>query len=51
MSREELDEKFKDLAKEIDETPLDDIEKMLDVLTRVEHMRKEFVKLYELESK
>ena len=50
MTEEELDIKCRALAKEIYEVPLDDHARLMDLLTQVESMRKEFVKLYELDN-
>jgi hypothetical protein len=50
MSEEEFDAKCRALAKEIDETPIEDRANLMKLLTQTESMRKEFVKLYELES-
>ena len=50
MSEEEFDAKCRALAKEIDETLIEDHVNLMRLLTQVESMRKEFVKLYELDN-
>jgi hypothetical protein len=50
MSEEEFDIKCRALAKEIDDTPIEDHANLMKLLTQTESMRKEFVRLYELDS-
>ena len=48
---EELDLRARELAKKLDECPIEDMEQMWQLLDETEKVRLEFAKLYDLEDK
>lgn len=49
MTKEELDLRAREVAKKLDECPIEDMEQMWQLLDETEKVRLEFVKLYGLE--
>lgn len=50
MTEEEFDARCRDVAKRMDEAPIDDFELMKQLLRETEELRLEFVKLYGLDN-
>jgi hypothetical protein len=51
MTEEELDVWAREVAKKLDECPIEDMEQMWQLLDESEKVRLKFVKLYDLEDK